>query len=72
MKPLVRFDAELGRFVLDTTQVEYWPGTKIKKSKDNDFNWRGKPSKVKVDSHLVKPDLANKEPVRVYAKARRG
>jgi hypothetical protein len=73
MKPLTRFDPQLGRFVLDTEKPPtYWRGTKIKKSLDNDFNWRGKPASIKFNtSTSPKPDLKKGESVRVYAKARK-
>ena len=42
---LIRYDPERGVFVLKAQpQVEFWPGTNIKKSKHNAFNWKGQSS----------------------------
>ena len=35
-----------GIFIEDNTMQQYWPGTRVPKSRNNAFDWRGKPSEV--------------------------
>lgn len=72
---LIRYDPERGVFVLKAQpQVEFWPGTNIKKSKHNAFNWKGQSSKL---TKYLQPANVNPNPVRprgtftIYAKARK-
>jgi hypothetical protein len=67
----VRYDPTKGCFVLKPTQqIEYWPGTAIPKSKDNDFNWQTQPSQVlrQLYPHVYKNDTRGK-PFTIYSKA---
>lgn len=59
--------------------MNYWPGTKIVKSKGNAFDWRGKESYVASDrsvrlsdvSKRKVADTSHKRSFTIYSKARR-
>lgn len=71
---LVKYDPTKGCFVLkpQQQQIEYWPGTKIVKSKNNAFSWKNKSSDVVKQLHPnVYKSIKNHNPFTTYSKAQK-
>lgn len=47
----------------------YWPGTKILKTRHNDFNWEGKPSQIMQLPEMKNINLAKQQKINLKQNA---